>query len=77
MAKLKITTLQMWDMLKGLQNGAENILKENITAELEADSFYGILAILLNNYRSGVLTTETIQTLQNTLDEMKKSERSK
>jgi hypothetical protein len=38
---------------------------------------YEILAILLNNYQSGVLTSETIHALQDTLHEMEKLERSK
>jgi hypothetical protein len=77
MAKLKIPAIQMWDLLKGLQNGVENILNDDATAELGAASLYGILHTLLTNYRSGILTAETVKTLQKTLLEMEKREKSK
>ncbi len=77
MTKLKIPAIQMWDLLNGLQNGAENILREDITKELQADSLYDILVDLLDHYRSGILTADTIQILQTTLRDMEKQELAK
>jgi hypothetical protein len=77
MAKLKIPAIQMWDLLSGLQNGTENVLRDDVTTILQADSLYGLLNNLLNNYRSGILTTDTIQILQTTLREMEKQEKPK
>ncbi len=77
MAKLKIPAIQVWDLLNGLQNGAENILRKDVTTELHADSLYGLLTDLLDNYHSGILTEDTVQILKNTLRDMEKQEKPK